>query len=277
MKHFFSEKANLKKVKLLIVVYFTLSNLSAQHWQWQKDLLLKKTTTAAIDRNKNIYIADEQGNVFKTDTLGNILLQYTAQMPNEVHTIESWLTMKTLLFYQITQQIVILNRFLQQPITWELPPEQVGFAQAANWSADEQVWIFDVSDFHLKKFHLNTQEVTFAIALDVIWKKKNSQVLYLKEYQNQVFLCDETLGIACFDLLGNHKYTLPFLGIKHIGVAGNQIYFLQENTLVFFDLYEKTIQKWELPEKKQPKFAIYVDSFVFLAFESEIQLYKVFP
>ena len=108
-----------------------------------------------------------------------------------------------------------------------------------------ELWIFDASDFSIKKTKMNSATILLEKALKHLSNKKITDYIYMREYQNYLFLLDKNEGIHMFNSLGNYVKTMGEKDIISFGFLGEEIYYTKENALILIDLY--TNEKRSLP------------------------------
>ena len=59
----------------------------------------------------------------------------------------------------------------------------------------------------------------------------------MREYQNYVFLLDPSRGIFIFNSLGRHIKTLDVPGVQSFNFLGEDLYYLRNDSLEFFNLF----------------------------------------
>ncbi len=199
---------------------------------------------ASLDRNGHLFVADERGNIDKYTLEGQPLLHYSPQKVAVPDLLEAWFTLRIFAFYQEYQEYLVLDRFLNNSPLVRFAPDAVGFARSATLAADNLIWVFDDSDFSLKKYDPQTRQNVLVSPLALQLESTDVQVGFMREYQNQLYVSDESNGLLVFDNLGNYRKRLPFAGLAHFGFVGNELYFLRGSEVIFFHLYnfqERTV------------------------------------
>jgi hypothetical protein len=231
---------------------FTVLSLSTygQELQLVKQVKINQPVAVSTDRYANIYVADNKGNLHKYDSTGNHMSDYTPARLASISSIEAWPTIQVFVFHRDLQQYTFLNRFLTELNTSanQLKSEQIGFVRAATPAADESIWLFDDRDFTLKKYNPRFSSLTVQVPLELVLSSAQYAITYMREYQNMLFISDANSGILVFDNFGNYKKKLPFAGISQFGFHNNQLYFLNKNSLTFFDIYTLSTKSVSLPE-----------------------------
>lgn len=211
-------------------------------WQYQQSFAVGSPTAISQDRNGQVYFLDRNHNLVRLDSLGRPLGTFSPPQRGRIAAVDATNPMKVLLFYDDRQALLLLDRFLR-PITHLslLDLDFEGTAKVAALAADNGFWIFDETALTLHKLDLQLRQTTISTPLNLILDRERFDVRQLSEYQNMVYLLDYNSGIYAFDHLGNYKQKLPFTGLHQVGFRGNELYFVQEGSLHFVNLY--TLQK----------------------------------
>ncbi|ARS37971.1 hypothetical protein CA264_20040 [Pontibacter actiniarum] len=241
----------------MLVLWLTLLPLLTQAQDtlvvaaYSHSIALSSATTISQDRNGNVYLLDERLNLLRLDPLGQPLDTYSPPARGRVSSIHAWNPMKILLFYEGSQQLVLLDRFLRPISTTDLLSINYnGTAKVAAPAADEGFWLFDETSQTLSKLNPNLRQVTVETPLNLLLDREQFDARQLREYQNLVYLLDYNSGIFVFDNLGNYKKRLPYTGLRHIGFRNNELYFVKEGRLHFLNLYTQQERVLELPSQK---------------------------
>ncbi|HEY4652846.1 MAG TPA: hypothetical protein VIG72_15635 [Pontibacter sp.] len=207
-----------------------------------RTLKVGSATAISTDRSNSVYFLNSQRNLVKLDSLGKLQHLYSPQTPlGRATTIDAWNPLKILLFNEDRQELLVLDRFLS-PITSVLLPdfEINGTVRAAALATDDGFWLFNETDFKLSKLDMRLRRAVAETSLNLVLDKSRFDVRMLREYQHQVYLLDYNSGIYVFDNLGNYKQKLPFTGLSYIGFLNNDLYFVKDGSLHFYDLYKQT-------------------------------------
>ncbi len=199
------------------------------------------------DSYGNLYISDIKGNINKYDSLGNYLINYSPQKLGTVTLLEAWNTIRIFVFYRDFQGYTILERFLGPMPSNDLNQEQIGFARQATLASDFNLWVIDETDFTLKKYDRQFNRVVNKTSLDLLLDVREYDISFLREYQNNLYVNDRNTGVLVFDAFGSYKKKIPFKGIDFFSFHDNDLFYLQNDTIRFFDLYLFTEKTMTLP------------------------------
>ncbi|MBY0426398.1 MAG: hypothetical protein K2Q22_12225, partial [Cytophagales bacterium] len=209
----------------------------------------------------------------KFDEEGKFQVLYSPTKVANIALLEAWNTIKIFLFYREYQEYVMLERFLSTKPTFEIDRNSIGFARMATMASDYNLWIFDEVDFTLKKYDEQYYKVLFSTPLDLILKPKEYDIRFMREYQNQLFICDFNSGILVFDLFGNYKKRLPFNGLSYFSFYNDFITFISGNEIVLFDLYGLSETRLPLPTGKIYSQALVTGKYIYLFSKEGMDIY----
>ena len=219
----------------------------ANGWKLVRTIRLAKAGATSLDRRGNFYVADEQDNIHQYGPDGQALNTYSPPLPGHTAQIEAWNSAKILVFYDDRQEILMLDRFLTSIAQVRLTDFLDGSIRVATLAPDDRLWLFNESDLTLRQFDPNPQRFTLSTPLDLIIGRSKPDFRFLRQYQNNLYLVDRTSGIFVFDNLGNYRKKLPFTGLNSVGFRGDELYYLADNQLHFFQLYTFTERQLSLP------------------------------
>jgi len=253
-------------VLLIVNCQLLTVNCYSQSLQLVKTIPVKSPDKVSVDRYNNIFVCDGDGNVNKYDTTGNLTLTYSPQKIGSISLIEAWNSVKIFLFYKDFQEYVMLDRFLAPISIYNFDLSSIGFARTATLAADNNLWIIDDSDFSLKKHDIQLQTITIETPLDLLLDARDYDINFMREYQNMLFINDYNSGIFVFDNLGNYKKKLPFTRLESFGFLNEELYYLEDNKIHLFHLYNFNTRTIQLPEDK-----IFINVIVF---ENQVYLFS---
>jgi hypothetical protein len=266
-------KAKVLWVSLLLI--FFAGKTFAQTFTLLGSQMIPKPVAVSQDRYGQVSVAFESGTVSLFDSTGKKLYEYSPFRPVEVNLLESWRTVKIFAFYKDLQAYSLFNRFLVATAEQYRFPASFGFIRTATLANDDNLWLFDEVDFSLKKYNPETQTLLLDAPMSLILDGKNYNLGFMREYQNLLFISEHNSGILVFDNLGNYRKKLPFPGVTYFSFLEDELYFLQQNELYFFNLYtlaERRLKLPGIPEKIQ--FTILTGNRLFLLTEKQMYVYK---
>ncbi|WP_114778387.1 hypothetical protein [Botryobacter ruber] len=265
---------------LFLLLLFALAAAPGFAQQPEKQLVyshsvgISSPTTISIDRRGSVYLLGPRRNLYTLDSLGRAVFTYSPPAHSRPTTIEAWNPMKVFVFYGDKQEILLLDRFLR-PITsasltdFDFP----GTVTAATLASDDSFWLFSETNFTLSKLDLRYQKLTVETPIGLILDKERFDIRLLREYQNMLYLLDTNGGIFVFDNLGNYKTKLPFTGLSYINFLGNELYFVKDGQLIFYDLYKQQTRSITLPPTPAYVSALVADRHIYLFTKDKMDAY----
>lgn len=186
------------------------------------------------DNQRNFYVVDNRNTLFKIDSLGNELFRYHRQS-GAVTNVDATNPFKLLLYYPSSQTIVITDNTLSLASTIELQPLGLTQVTSVCRSSDDNIWLFDASDFRLRKVDNSGNVVREGS--DLLQQTGFApDVSFMLEHEQKVYLCDSVRGILVADLYGNYEKTIPIKGLKRFQFVNNQLAYFIDSKLWFYDL-----------------------------------------
>jgi hypothetical protein len=270
---------NFKILSRLVILlcFFTLSPVKSWSKGWKKIVsvtLPSPVMDISIDRYGLFYIADEEGNIYKYDTLGALQLTYSPSRKADVTIIDAWRNVNIFIFYRSLQEYVLLGRLMEPSPNEAISETEIGYARLATLSYDGNIWLIDETDFSLKKYNDSYSKVDLYTPLDLLLDPSLYDLNYMREYQNLVFVNDKNSGILIFDNMGIYKTKIPIKGLSYVGLNNDEIYFQEGDSVKFINIYTYVERTEPLPEKGDFQFILYTDFNLYLFRKSSVEVYK---
>ncbi len=233
---------------LALLLPFTLSA------QTKTITLEAEIVWAGVDRAGDLFVALATGDVKKFDKTGKSIGSHRFPAPptliDPIDGVRSF-------FYQRRG-----NRygFMSYDFT-TIDEKELDPAFAVNpWlvcPALHELWILDSADFTIKKTRMNSMAISLENTLKHLPDKKMEDYVALREYQNYVFLLDQSAGVHVFNPLGMYMRTLGEKGMRSFSFLGEELYYVKEKEVVLIDLY--TRERRTLPLEKAYQFVLFND------------------
>ncbi|HQQ97922.1 MAG TPA: hypothetical protein PLX35_11695 [Cyclobacteriaceae bacterium] len=132
-----------------------------------------------------------------------------------------------------------------------------------------ELWILDVGDFTLKKTASNAATQGWETLLPPVVSRNPDDLIYMKEYQNYVFLLDRSAGVHVFNSLGRYVKTISEKGATYFGFLGGETYFANGNKIIYVDLFTGDIRNQEISLCRS---SFPVDENIFLVYDRYIEI-----
>ncbi|RIJ37097.1 hypothetical protein D1627_13790 [Pontibacter oryzae] len=222
--------------------------LQAPVLTYSHTLPVSSPTSISQDRNGYLYVLDNRLNLLRLNPLGHPVDTYSPQGRGRASSIHAWNPLKIVLFYESSQRLVLLDRFLRPVSSFDIIEiSNQTISKLAAPAADIGYWLFNETTLTLSKFNPLARGTTIETPLNLILDQEQLDMRQLREYQNMVYLLDYNSGILVFDNLGNYKTRYTYPGVEYMGFKDNEVYFVKGNTLYFLDLYTQKERTITLP------------------------------
>ncbi len=212
----------------------------------EKNVTGPRVTSQSVDRRNNFYLAYQNGTVAKYDTVGNEIVNFSPTRLGQVSLLDAWNPLKTFLFYEEFQSIVVLDRFMAPTSEYDLTGKSQSFIRLACPSQDNSFWLVDDSYNGLLKFDPIEQKIQSRIPFNASMPL-NGKILFIREYQNVLFALLQGGGVAYFDNLGSYQGTIDTPAASYFSFNKNQMYLTVNDYIVFKDLYADVTTETQLP------------------------------
>jgi flagellar biosynthesis/type III secretory pathway chaperone len=215
-------------------------------------IAIKNPQKFVIDALNNIYIIDAQNEL--TKWVQNV---QTANFRNAVWgrpSIDATNPTEIVVFYADASLMAILDQRLNILSTVRLQDVFDNEAAVLCRSFDNNYWLYHETAFRLKKISGAAQIIIDGERIpNIIQQHKPLQIV---EYQTQVFVLFEGLGILVFDVFGNYIKKIDVPPITHFSIYKNEIGYISGNNVWVYNLTNATqyVQK-PTPTHKLPVLA----------------------
>ncbi|WP_197273999.1 hypothetical protein [Hymenobacter sp. DG25A] len=246
-------------------------------WTLVRTIPLAAPAHASLDRRGTLYVADGQNNIHQYSADGQPLNTYSPALPGHIAQLEAWNLTKILAFYDDQQQILLLDRFLA-PITQVRLTDYIdGQIRTATLAPDNKIWLLNESDLTLRQFDPTPQRLVAATPLDVLLGRTKPDFRFMRHYQNNLYLIDYSSGIYVFDNLGTYRKKLPFPGLSYVGFRGDELYYVANGALHFFQLYTLAERIIPLPAAvaRSTTQVLFGEQYIYLLLPNSVQVYRL--
>ncbi len=132
-----------------------------------------------------------------------------------------------------------------------------------------ELWILDVGDFTLKKTAGGAITQGWETPLPPVVSRNPDDLIYMKEYQNYIFLLDRSAGVHVFNSLGRYVNTIREKGATYFGFLGGEAYFTRGREIIYADLFTGETRNQEISPCRS---SFPVDEYVFLVYDHYVDI-----
>lgn len=251
--HFFGQEE-----KQTLIKKFELNQESV----WHADLL------------GNLYVADKDL-LIKYDTAGVKQYSQSIKAKGRISKIASINTMRIILFSEEQQTITLTDNTLSEATkTYDLTELEFGYVtEIAISSQPNKFWIYDQAESKLVLLDLSRTNQQQEIE-NIRGVLNATEVLWLKEDNNKLYLFDSDRKLFIFDLYGSLINAIEFPDAQSIEVFHDEIFVLMDAGLFRYRQEDKEFEKVEIPVYDVQEFQ-WINKTIFVRFENEIMKFKI--
>lgn len=133
-----------------------------------------------------------------------------------------------------------------------------------------ELWILDSADFSIKKTKMKSSAISLESVIIHLPSKHIEDFIYMREYQNYLFLLDKNTGVHVYNSLGKFVKTLGESGMTYFNFFGEEIYFKKNGQLLLTDLYTNEKRTLNLPVNCQ--FALLRDDYLYAVDSNKVTI-----
>jgi len=234
---------------------------------------IQEVSTVSIDRLGNFYLVSKKGTIKKYDTDGKSMDEFPNKESYPVTLLEPWNPLRVFVYSREQQKIILLDHHLEVLQTVSIDPSLAITPFLASPSVNN-FWIFDKADYSLKKIDFKTSQVVAEVSVKLV-PGADHDFTFLREYQNQLFLIDQRSGIHILSNLGKGIQTFPATNMRYVGFLGQEIYYLENGIIHFYDLYSE--DRHELAVDATAQFVLLTDERMVLIKKSSVEVWEYKP
>lgn len=230
-------------------------------------LVLPKQDIAglSVDHQGRIYTSDYVGNITSYDTGWHIDQTYAPRVQSRFKNIDVS-ALKIYGFSESQQELTILNRFLTQPLIYDLEILTDGFVSDLCRGVNNTIWVLEQNAYEVKNIDFLTKEVHASIFLNKLTTAKNIEVLSMSFANGVLFIHLADMGVLLLDNQGNLIKKLVVEGRPKIGFNGDDIFYIDKKQLVVHRLDDESVDRWQLDKdfNQQLQVIIRTSQFVYM-------------
>lgn len=235
-----------------------------------------KARFLTVDETGNAYLIRNDNALLRYDENGDSTGIFRSVQNGNLGFVDALNPLRLLLYYPEYSKLVLLDRMLTPRN--ELDLRKLGIMQTpvVASSADGNLWIYDQFNARLHKVDDQLREVYGSNDLRQETGVVPSPV-FLTERDWKLYMSDTTKGIFVFDRYGNYVNTLSIPGISYCQIIGTKIIWLQNDTLIAWDMQYIKEQKLALPGLSEVKIkhAAILRDRLYVLYEHKMVWYRI--
>ena len=212
------------------------SSVHCQSWEL--------VTSKAIANDITSYSFDERGAIYLGTSAGMITKlareddELTFSFPNSgpITLIEGRNALLPFLFFRDNQRAIVLDRFLSNPVVYEIDAFANGFIWLATPAIDRHLWLLKTSPLSILKVDPLSNLLVQATPLVVDFPLE--EVVFFKAQRNLLIVVDKEYGVLVFDLFGNPVLSLEEVGLRFAHIDGTTLITYAEGNVIIQPLVQ---------------------------------------
>ncbi|MBI1769857.1 MAG: hypothetical protein HY015_07755 [Bacteroidetes bacterium] len=228
-----------------------------------KEFPAKNIESVSVDRLGNLFLIFKNGSIKKYDANGKVLASLKKGMKATL--VEPWFHPSVFSYFRAQQQYTFYNHDLKVIQQQRIDPAVAVDPFFACPTNDNKLLVLDKADWSIKKVNPNTNKVLSEFSIDTTGLTSKPEFSYIREYQNLIFLLDKNSGIFIFSNLGKKINHIP-CKIQNFGFYGEELFYLSEDRIIFYDLYSESTREVKV---ETGKFVIVTDERIFVVREND--------
>ncbi len=262
-------------MKLLIASYALIVSVAwGQPFPYKKLKEVKlqaNVTRVSVDRLGGFYTVSDCG-IEQFNPEGKLQNKYLPNGCTGTELFEAWPLMRLYAYQKSKQQFILFDHNLKQVDQLQIDPAFAVEPQLAAPASDlKYYWILDL-DNSIKR--IDPEGNTVSLESEDL-KEVKAKFTHMREYQSFLFLLDENSGIYIINKLGKLVSKIGTPGIQYFNFAGEDLYYLSGNQLIFYDIFTKDSYHIEVPPGN--KFVIATDERLILIKEKLAEIFEFTP
>lgn len=250
-------------VALVVLMTQIAIPLAGQH-RIKSVSLEQGVTQVAVDRPGDVYLTLRNGKLMRVDADGTVTPVYSI---TKAPTLFDPRDGSRLFAYQREEQSYAFFS-ISQSVTAQ--PVDSAFA-IAPWlvcsSGDHNLWVADAADNTLRKINPSAS----AVVAEINFGSDVGAITFMREYQGFLFVLHPTRGIVIFSSMGRELRTVAKPGTPYFNFLGEELYYPENDHLVFFNLFNAETRSMKLP--RQATFTLITDARIFFVSGNTVEIY----
>lgn len=232
----------------------------------------KELEQLMVDRLGNFFTVTS-GEIRKHDPNGKVIAKAKTR-GTHISLLEPWYHPTIFTYDHKKQTITTFDRLFENRRTQSVEPSLAVEPYLICPKSDNRVLILDGGDYSIKVVNLLTNTVQSEFMLEATITQSNPKFTYMREYQNMIFLLDPEVGIIVLNNVGRLITTIEASQLQNFNFFGEEIYYLKNQQLEFWDLYTEEIRT--IPLDANAKFVLTTDERIIVGTRQKtIQLYEL--
>lgn len=224
-----------------------------------------------VDRPGDLYLQFSSGTIQKFDVNGKLVEEFTPQQKIALFDPRDGARAFTYSKKHQWYSFAYFGSITQIPLKEEYAIDPMMVCS----SGDKNLWILDQADYSLKKINTDRSTVDVEVYLPPTLQSDQLSIRSFREYQGFLFLLDERFGIYIFSTMGKLLKHLEGESISYFNFLGEELYYLQHNTLNFYNLFDTSTRQTQVDSSI--RFMILTDERIYNIYHDRVEFQAINP
>lgn len=234
------------------------------------ELPLTAVEKIAVDRLGDFYFVSK-GRIEKYGSDGK-RMNISQPSRTSVTLLEPWNPLRVFVYHRLDSSYEILDHYLELLERKKLNPAFAIDPKLVCPGGEHQLWILDQADNSLKLIDQLGSRLMLESVIDST--DTDHDFIYMRAYQNYLFVLDQRSGIFIFNNLGKPTGKIDVQGLTYFNFLGEELCYRKGGDLMLYDLYTGEVRKaTELPRPKDIQSAIITDERVVVIRSKQVDIY----
>lgn len=232
-----------------------------------------KVTAYTTDHFGNSYLINTHGTIFKYDSMGNVMATFSQKDYGIPQSIDASDPFKILIFYPNFGAVRMLDNKLTLESTIDL--KSIGIQQpilACNTINQTGFWIYDESDFSIKKINNQLKVELTCLPLNKVFRDMHFNFLF--ESENWIMINNPNIGVIVYDKTGDYFHTIEIKDQSSFQAQYDQLFFVRNDSILMCNIGSLERNSVKLPPMKQVIDARVEPHRIFLRKKDSFEIYS---
>jgi hypothetical protein len=257
-------------MKWSILIFFLPFCANAQFEKLKSFEVKENIVSASVDRPGDLYVVLKSNTIQKYSVDGALLASLVNSSLPTVFDPRDGARLFT--YRKASQSYQFLSPLLEEVSSTKINQAFAIAPYLACTFGDQGLAILDSADWSVKRINLRTSIVNMEASIQSLISDK-AKIIFIREYQNFIFLLDQNKGILVLNSMGKLIKTIEVKGLNYFNFIGEELYYLQDGQLKLVDLFTAETRSMLLPEPCE--FALLTDERLYLIHQKLVNVFSV--
>ena len=224
----------MKKVLLIVCLAILCSYQLPDGYNAIKKVALNQGLFTT-DNMGNVFWAGANGDLRKYNRDGDSLTMQNYKQYGMLESMDATNPFEIYLYYKDLNKVLLVDNQLVKRSEYDLENLDLENISAIARSANNGLWVYDLSSNRLKKFSNSKEFVLESVAVN-FYAENIISPFQILDKQNQIYLCDSTEGIFVFDNFGTFHKRLNIITNRPIQIEGNHLLYAKDSVYKKYNL-----------------------------------------